>query len=214
MFIKLSCNSLPDKTYMCQTIFFNHQGFPIVCFTRHLVCLFYWANLPSGRSMNRTQVLCEVLHPTLSRKTREIDHNTGNYMRRFVTPTQSWCKSHTHYDVKGLWKSKLKFHCPGKPCQISLESHKTSLLSKYPFKFSWRPNNQTIAQVLTVPTTISQNKNMGGLDLNDKARNYYAVGCKLWKWWHYLLWFLVHVGILNAHILENEAENHRFRLQL
>ena len=35
---------------------------------------------PEGRSTNRTQVLCEVLHPTLSRKTREIDHNTGNYV--------------------------------------------------------------------------------------------------------------------------------------
>ena len=28
---------------------------------------------PEGRSTNRTQVLCGVLHPTLSRKTREID---------------------------------------------------------------------------------------------------------------------------------------------
>ena len=35
---------------------------------------------PEGRSTNRTQVLCEVLHPTLSRKTREIGHNTGNYV--------------------------------------------------------------------------------------------------------------------------------------
>ena len=35
---------------------------------------------PVGRSTNRTQVLCEVLHPTLSRKTRGIDHNTGNYV--------------------------------------------------------------------------------------------------------------------------------------
>ena len=35
---------------------------------------------PEGRSTNRTQVLCEVLHPTLSRKPREIDHNTGNYV--------------------------------------------------------------------------------------------------------------------------------------
>ena len=35
---------------------------------------------PEGRSTNRTQVLCEVLHPTLSRKTREIGQNTGNYV--------------------------------------------------------------------------------------------------------------------------------------
>ena len=39
---------------------------------------------PEGRSTNRSQVLCEVLHPTLSRKTREIDHNTGNYVVVFV----------------------------------------------------------------------------------------------------------------------------------
>ena len=55
---------------------------------------------------------------------------------------------------------------------------------------------------------------MGGVDLSDQQRNYYAVGCKSCKWWHYLLWFLIDVSIVNAHILETEAENHRSRPQL
>ena len=72
----------------------------------------------------------------------------------------------------------------------------------------------TVIQVPTVPAAISYNKNMGGFDLNDQQRNYYAVGRKSRKWWRYLLWFLVDVSIVNAHILETEAENHRTRPQL
>ena len=72
----------------------------------------------------------------------------------------------------------------------------------------------TVIQVPTVPAAISYNKNMGGVDLNDQQRNYYAVGRKSRKWWRYLLWFLVDVSIVNAHILESEAENHRTRPQL
>lgn len=55
---------------------------------------------------------------------------------------------------------------------------------------------------------------MGSVDLNDQQRNYYAVGHKSRKWWHYLLWFLIDVSIVNAHILETEAGNHRSRPQL
>ena len=72
----------------------------------------------------------------------------------------------------------------------------------------------TVIQVPTVPAAISYNKNMGGVDLNDQQRNYYAVGRKSRKWWRYLLWFLVDVSIVNAHILETEAENHPTRPQL
>ena len=39
-----------------------------------------------GRSTNRTQVLCEVFHPTLSRKTREIDHNTDECVGSLTSP--------------------------------------------------------------------------------------------------------------------------------
>ena len=72
----------------------------------------------------------------------------------------------------------------------------------------------TIIQVPSVPAAISYNKNMGGVDLNDQRRNYYAVGRKSRKWWRYLLWFLVDVSIVNGHILETEAQNHRSRPQL
>ena len=76
-----------------------------------------------------------------------------------------------------------------------------------------RKRDGTVIQVPTVPVAISHNKNMGGVDLNDQQRNYYAVGRKLRKWWR-LLWFLVDVSIVNAHILETEAENHLTRPQL
>lgn len=77
-----------------------------------------------------------------------------------------------------------------------------------------KQHDGTVIQVPTVPAAISYNKNMGGVDLNDQQRNYYAVGRKSRKWWRSLLWFLVDVSIVNAHILETEAENHPTRPQL
>lgn len=67
---------------------------------------------------------------------------------------------------------------------------------------------------ITQVPTISYNKNMGGVDLNDQQRQRYAVGCKSRKWWRYLQWFLVDVSIGNAHILEIEADNHPSTPQL
>lgn len=77
-----------------------------------------------------------------------------------------------------------------------------------------KQHDGTVIQVPTVPAAISYNKNMGGVDLNDQQRNYYAMGRKSRKWWRSLLWFLVDVSIVNAHILETEAENHPTRPQL
>ena len=72
----------------------------------------------------------------------------------------------------------------------------------------------SLVEVSTVPATISYNKNMGDVDFNDQHRKYYSVGRKSRKWWHYLLWFLVDVSIINGHILECEAQNHLSRSQM
>lgn len=58
------------------------------------------------------------------------------------------------------------------------------------------------------------NKNMGGVDLHDQLRGYYAVGTKSRKWWRYLFWFCVDVGIVNSFLLERKAVNHQSRTQL
>ena len=79
---------------------------------------------PEGRSMNRTQVLCEVLHPTVSRKTREIDHNTGNYvpysfrwvsmpcyMSEFIlTGLHTWCNKFEKSNF--CWANFTKWQAP------------------------------------------------------------------------------------------------------
>ena len=54
--------------------------FFVFCFYETSVCLFLLGK-PAQREGARTglEVLCEVLHPTLSRPERP-DHNTGNYM--------------------------------------------------------------------------------------------------------------------------------------
>ena len=72
----------------------------------------------------------------------------------------------------------------------------------------------TIIQVPSVPVVRSYNQNMGGVDLHDQLRGYYAVGTKSRKWWRYLFWFCVDVSIVNAFILEKKALNHWTRGQL
>lgn len=72
----------------------------------------------------------------------------------------------------------------------------------------------TIVQVPTVPVVKTYNKSMGGVDLHDQLRGYYALGTKSRKWWRYLFWFCIDLSIVNAFILEQKAINHRSRTQL
>lgn len=72
----------------------------------------------------------------------------------------------------------------------------------------------TIIQVPTVPVVKAYNKSMGGVDLHDQMRGYYAIGTKSRKWWRYLFWFCLDVSIVNSFILEKKALNHMTRTQL
>ena len=123
-------------------------------------------------------------------------------------------------EVKGLRKGESKFYRSGNlvasvwkdtklVCFLSTQSNPVSDQT-----VNRKQRDGNVIQVPTVPAAFSYNKNMGGVDLNDQQRNYYAVGRKSRKWWRYLLWFLVDVSIVNAHILETEAENYRTRPQL
>ena len=123
-------------------------------------------------------------------------------------------------EAKGLQKGESKFHHRGNlvasvwkdtklVCFLSTQSNPVGDQT-----VNRKQRDGTVIQVPTVPAAISYNKNMGGVDLNDQQRNYYAAGRKSRTWWRYLLWFLVDVSIVNAHILETEAENHLTRPQL
>lgn len=72
----------------------------------------------------------------------------------------------------------------------------------------------TIMDVPTVPSAVCYNANMGAVDRNDQLRRYYEVGRKSRKWWRYVMWFLVDVSIVNAHILESESPSHTTRSHL
>ena len=64
---------------------------------------------------------------------------------------------------------------------------------------TWR-NRQLID--LTVPVCVGRyNLHMGGVDRLDQLRSYYGVGRAGRKWWKYLFWGLINVGIINAYIL-------------
>lgn len=121
-------------------------------------------------------------------------------------------------EVKALRKGESKFYRHGNlvasvwkdtVCFLSTQSNPVGDET-----VNRKQRDGTIIQVPTVPAAISYNKNMGGVDLNDQQRNYYAVGRKSRKWRCYLLWFLIDVSTVNGHILETAAENHRSRPQL
>ena len=55
---------------------------------------------------------------------------------------------------------------------------------------------------LSVPTFVrSYNKLMGGVDHMDQLRAYYGVGRAGRRWWKYLFWGIINVGLVNAYVL-------------
>ena len=105
--------------------------------------------------------------------------------------------------VATTWKDKKVVHF------ISTESNPIGNKT-----VNHKQHNGPFIQVPTVPVVKSYNKSMGGVDLHDQLRGYYAIGTKSRKWWHYLFWFCVDLSIVNAFVLEKKAANHRSRTQL
>ena len=63
----------------------------------------------------------------------------------------------------------------------------------------WRHN---VEVELAVPTCIKRyNEMMGGVDRLDQLRAYYSVGRAGRRWWKYIFWGLLNIGIINAYIL-------------
>ncbi|XP_069105020.1 piggyBac transposable element-derived protein 4-like [Argopecten irradians] len=53
---------------------------------------------------------------------------------------------------------------------------------------------------------LNYNSHMGGVDKSDQMRTYYPVGRAGKKWWRYLLWFVINLSIVNAHIVYTKSE--------
>ena len=45
------------------------------------------------------------------------------------------------------------------------------------------------------------NRHMGGVDLCDQHKSYYAVGRKARKWWKYIAWYIFNLSIINAFLV-------------
>ena len=45
------------------------------------------------------------------------------------------------------------------------------------------------------------NSLMGGVDRMDQLRSYYSLGRAGRRWWKYIFWGLLNIGIINAYIL-------------
>ena len=63
---------------------------------------------------------------------------------------------------------------------------------------------------LPVPTCVKRYNNcMGGVDRLDQLRAYYSVGRSGRRWWKYIFWGLLNIGIINAYILWKIANKHQ-----
>ena len=55
---------------------------------------------------------------------------------------------------------------------------------------------------LSVPTCVrSYNASMGGVDHLDQLRSYYGIGRSGRRWWKYIFWGIINIGVINAYIL-------------
>ena len=55
---------------------------------------------------------------------------------------------------------------------------------------------------LSVPTCVrSYNASMGGVDRLDQLRSYYGIGRSGRRWWKYIFWGIMNIGVINAYIL-------------
>ena len=55
---------------------------------------------------------------------------------------------------------------------------------------------------LPVPVCVGRyNRHMGGVDRLDQMRAYYGVGRAGRRWWKYLFWGILNVGLINAYVL-------------
>jgi Transposase IS4 len=51
---------------------------------------------------------------------------------------------------------------------------------------------------------VSYQQHMRGVDVLSQIQQYYAIGRRVWKWWHTLMWWLIDMAIINAWILYNQ----------
>ena len=62
---------------------------------------------------------------------------------------------------------------------------------------------------LSTPTCIKRyNGRMGGVDRLDQLRVYYSVGRAGIRWWKYIFWGWLNIGIINAYILWKMSNHH------
>ena len=63
-----------------------------------------------------------------------------------------------------------------------------------------RRGNQLVD--LSVPECVARyNKSMGGVDHLDQMRSYYGIGRSGLRWWKYLFWGILNIGVINVFTL-------------
>ncbi len=73
-----------------------------------------------------------------------------------------------------------------------------------------RKNDGVVEQILCPPALSGYNKFMGGVDLNDQKKAYYAISRKSRRWWLRIFWHFLDVAVVNAHCLYQENRERAF----
>ena len=174
---------------------------PLVGKNHHVVIDNFFSSIPLAENLLREKIyLCGTVCSNRQGIPREIAPTTQQVKRLRQGESLFLRKGNL---VVTVWKDKKPVYF------LSTQSNPVGDL-----QVNRRQHDGSIIQVPSVPVVKSYNNNMGGVDLSDQLRGYYMTGRKSKKWWRCLLWFLVDICIVNAHILEKLSPRHRNRTLL
>ena len=155
----------------------------------HVVIDNFFSSIPLAENLLREKIyLCGTIHSNRQGIPREFAPTTQQVKRLRQGESLFLRKGNL---VVTVWKDKKPVYF------LSTQSNPVGDL-----QVNRRQHDGSIIQVPSVPVVKSYNNNMGCVDLSDQLRGYYMTGRKSKKWWRCLLWFLVDICIVNAHILE------------
>lgn len=126
-------------------------------------------------------------------------------LAEFLLRKRTYVNSTVMLNRKGMPTQTRKLQLKkGQPCQQYLKGH---LLTTVFFDKRQVCHLSTGCQpgiaVNRVKPIVNDDYNrfMGGVDLCDQNKSYYAVGRKGYKWWKYLFWHMFNLAIINGYIV-------------
>ena len=128
-------------------------------------------------------------------------------LARYLLTKETYVNSTEMLNRKGLPPAAMNLKLKkGQPCRQFLSTDDNVLVTVFHDKrqishLSTGCQPGIDANVGKPIANCDYNKHMGGVDLSDQHKSYYAVGRKARKWWRCIVWYLFNIGITNAYLV-------------